>query len=80
MAEVIGQPGFLWARRIRLGQQDADGWAGSLLAYGLASEAALEAYLASPAREGFWRELEAFATVQRAERFWGSVDFAVDPG
>jgi antibiotic biosynthesis monooxygenase (ABM) superfamily enzyme len=79
MAEVIREPGFLWARRCRLEQTDERGWQGYLLVYGLDSRAALEAYLQSPARERFWRELEPFDAVHRAERFWGTVDFTVQP-
>ncbi len=78
MAEVIAEPGFLWAHKDALEQKDDDGWEGYLLIYGLASRAALEAYLASPAREGFWRELEPLNDVHRAERFYGSVDFAIE--
>jgi hypothetical protein len=41
------------------------------------SRAALERYLHSPARERFWRELEPLNDVHRAERFYGTVDFAL---
>ena len=37
-----------------------------------------ERYLASPARERFWRELEPFGDVQRAERFYGTVDLRLE--
>lgn len=75
MAAVIREPGFLWARRCRLEQTDPAGWQAYLLIYGLASRAALEAYLHSAARERFWHELQAFDDVHRAERFYGTVDF-----
>ena len=75
MAEVIKEPGFLWARKCRLEQTDDKGWRGYLLIYGLASRAALEAYLKSPARERFWKELEPLNDVHYAERFYGTVDF-----
>jgi len=78
MAEVIREPGFLWARRCRLDQTDDRGWQGYLLIYGLESRRALEDYLASPARERFWQELVKFDDVHRAERFFGSVDFAIE--
>lgn len=80
MAEVIREPGFLWAKRCRLEQTDERGWSGWLLVYGLASRAALEQYLHSPARERFWRELEPLNAVHRAERFYGTVDFALTAG
>jgi hypothetical protein len=78
MAEVIREPGFLWAKRCRLDQKDDHGWQGYLLIYGLESRAALEAYLASPARQRFWQELVPLDAVHRAERFHGSVDLALD--
>jgi antibiotic biosynthesis monooxygenase (ABM) superfamily enzyme len=80
MAEVLREPGFLWARRCRLEQHDERGWAGWLLIYGLASRADLERYLHSPARERFWRELEPLDAVHRAVRFYGTVDFALEAG
>jgi antibiotic biosynthesis monooxygenase (ABM) superfamily enzyme len=78
MAEVIKEPGFLWARKCRLEQTDDKGWQGHLLIYGLASRAALEAYLQSPARDRFWKELEPLNDVHYAERFYGTVDFELD--
>ena len=78
MAEVIKEPGFLWARKCRLDQTDDKGWQGYLLIYGLASRAALEAYLQSPARQRFWKELEPLNDVHYAERFYGSIDFELD--
>jgi antibiotic biosynthesis monooxygenase (ABM) superfamily enzyme len=77
MAEVITEPGFLWARRCRLEQTDDKGWQGYLLIYGLESRAALEAYLNCPARERFWKELEPLNDVHYAERFYGAVDFEI---
>jgi hypothetical protein len=78
MAEVIREPGFLWAQKCRLEQPDEHGWPGYLLIYGLESRAALEAYLHSPARDRFWQELEPFNPMHHAERFYGSVDFRLD--
>lgn len=78
MAEVIKEPGFLWARKCRLEQTDDKGWQGYLLIYGLRSQAALDAYLKSPARERFWKELEPLNDVHYAERFYGTVDFELD--
>ncbi len=57
---------------------DEQGWLGYLLIYGLESHEALERYLASPARERFWRELEPLGDVQRAERFYGTVDLRLE--
>lgn len=79
MAAVLREPGMLWARRVALEQTDEKGWRGYLLVYALESRAALEGYLHSPAREGFWRELEPLNDVHRADRFWGTIDFAPEP-
>lgn len=78
MAEVIKEPGFLWARKCRLEQTDDKGWHSYLLIYGLVSRAALDAYLHSPARERFWKELEPLNDVHYAERFYGCIDFELD--
>lgn len=78
MAEVIREPGFLWARKCRLEQTDEKGWQAYLLIYGLESHGALEAYLISSARERFWKELEPMNELHRAERFYGTVDFELD--
>ena len=78
MAEVIREPGFLWAKRCRLEQKDEHGWTGWLLVYGLESRDALERYLRSAARERFWRELEPLNAVHRAERFYGTVDLELE--
>jgi len=75
MAEVIREPGFLWARKCRLAQTDERGWRGYLLLYGLESTAALDTYLQSAARARFWQELEPFNAVHDAERFYGTIDF-----
>src|SRR5207248_2822722 len=78
MAEVIREPGFLWTQRCRLEQRDEQGLLVYLIFYGLESHEALERYLASPARERFWRELEPLGDVQRAERFYGTVDLRLE--
>lgn len=78
MAEVKSQPGIGWARRIDLDQTDDAGWKSVLLIYGFENRAALDAYMESPARDGFWEELKQFKGVCRSERFWGDVTFALD--
>ncbi len=37
IAEVVGEPGFLWARRYRLDAESGDGWPAYAMIYGLAS-------------------------------------------
>ncbi len=71
-AEVVAQPGFLWARRIRLEETDSLGWRAFASIYGLESKAALDAYFKNPVREKFAREQAPFAGVMRAERSWGA--------
>jgi hypothetical protein len=74
-AEVVAQPGFLWARRVRLEEVDSLGWRGFCSIYGLESKAALEAYFVNPIREKFAREGAAFAGAMRAERSWGAAEW-----
>ena len=50
LQEVADQPGFLWARMVKLDQTAQDGWQGYVNLYGLESKAALDAYFASSAR------------------------------
>lgn len=73
LQEVADQPGFLWARMVRLEQTAPDGWRGYTNIYGLTSQAALDAYFKSAARERFAAEAAAFASVLRADRMWGAV-------
>ncbi len=73
MAEVAHQPGFLWARRIRLDQDAPDGWHAYLNLYGVESRAALERYFASADRARFAEEAKAYAGVLRTERAWGEL-------
>ena len=77
MVEVCAEPGFLWARKIELDQKDCSSWPGYLLLYGPADRHALDAYMKSPAREGFWKELQDFQAIHYSERFFGATDFAV---
>jgi antibiotic biosynthesis monooxygenase (ABM) superfamily enzyme len=74
-AEVVAQPGFLWARRARLQETDSLGWRAFTTIYGLESKAALDAYFRNPIREKFAREGAAFADVMRSERSWGAQEF-----
>jgi antibiotic biosynthesis monooxygenase (ABM) superfamily enzyme len=75
MAEVRALPGVTSARRVRLEQTDAKGWAGYLLLYEFVDRATLKAYFASADRQRFWRELDAFKDIHYSERFWGDVDW-----
>ena len=78
MADILSQPGVLWAPRINLDQADDRHWKSILLIYGFVSRDALNTYLASPSRQSYWEELEQYADVHTSERYWGDVDVALD--
>lgn len=77
MAEVLAEPGVLSARRVMLEQPDENGWPCCLLIYDLESRESLDAYLESPARDRFWRELKAFKAIHYSTRFWGETDINI---
>jgi hypothetical protein len=73
MAEVAGQPGFRWCKRIRLAR-DADGWQGYSMIYGIESKAAFDAYESNHALKAkFAKEREPFAGHLKMDRFSGEV-------
>lgn len=77
--EVVSQPGFLWCRRLDLGEKDDRGWEAHSMIYGIESRDAFEAYSAnSELAAKFAREREPFAPSLRMERFTGEVTLAVD--
>ena len=80
IADVVGQPGFLWARRFRLDGTDDDGWAAHAMIYGLESLGHLQAYMDSDAARGYAEERETLglAPLLRMDRCWGEVEYAVD--
>ena len=77
IADVVAEPGFLWARRVRLEQDAPDGWHGYIMYYGLESKAALDAYAASEAPKRFAAERKPIEHLMRTERTWGATDFSV---
>lgn len=80
-AEVVAQPGFLFAKRLKLEQKGDDGWDCYLMLYGLASRKALDDYFANTAlHEKFARERASFMQHLRMERFWGKVESTLTPG
>ena len=67
MAEVASQPGFLWARRIRLE-------AGHMMIYGIESKAAFDSYENNlQLKAKFARERAPFEKHMKIERFCGEV-------
>lgn len=79
MAEVLRQPGFLWARRLKLPEEDATGgWSAHALLYGIESREDYEKYMANSALHAkFAKEREPFAAKLRIERYAGEVDFSL---
>ena len=70
-AEVAGQPGFLWCKRIK-----GEGHSHVML-YGIESKAAFQAYEGNAALKAkFAKERAPFEKHMRIERFHGEVDFS----
>jgi hypothetical protein len=82
IAEVVAEPGFLWARRARLLNEDAndDGWPGFAMVYGIESLGHLDRYFESEAPRRFAAERaeKGLDDLMRVERDWGTVEFAAD--
>ncbi len=75
VAEVVRQPGFLWCRRIRLAEKDANGWSGYSMIYGIASAADFEGYSTNKLlHEKFARERAPFEKLLKIDRFAGPVE------
>ena len=69
--EVLGQKGFLWCKRLRLGAHEFS------MLYGIESRAAFEAYEGNKAlKEKVARERAPFEKHMRIERFCGEVEAA----
>jgi len=69
VADVLRQKGFLWCKRLRLGEHEF------AMLYGIASRAAFEAYEANTALKAkFARERAPFEKHMRIERFAGEAD------
>ena len=80
IAEVVGEPGFLWARRYRLDAKSGDGWPAYAMIYGLASMEELQTYFNGEAPKRFARERaeKGLDDLMRVERDWGTVEFGVE--
>lgn len=77
VAEVVGQPGFLWCKRLRIAPQD--GWNGYAMIYGIESRRAFEAYDGNPRLKAkFAAERAPFESSLRIDRFFGEVDFTAE--
>jgi hypothetical protein len=68
IAEVLRQPGFLWAKRISVGEHEF------AMIYGIASKAHFDAYEANkPLKDKFARERAPFEKHMKIDRFAGQV-------
>ena len=73
MAEVAGQPGFLWCKRIKVAK-NADGWNGWSMIYGISSKKDFLAYESNAALKAkFARERAPFEKHLKLDRFDGEV-------
>ena len=71
-AEVAGQPGFLWCRRIK-GENHT-----FMMLYGIESRAAFLAYESNTAlRKKFVEERAPFEKHMKIDRFHGELDFSI---
>jgi len=81
IAEVVDEPGFLWAKRVRLLNDDPDdGWPGFAMIYGIETREHLDRYFAGEAPKRFAAERaeKGLDDALRIERDWGVVEFAAD--
>ena len=73
MAEVAGQPGFLWCKRIRI-EKNPQGWNGYSMIYGIASKKDFMNYENNAALKGrFAKERAPFEKHMKIDRFAGEV-------
>jgi hypothetical protein len=79
-AEMVAQPGFRSARRVRFAEADSLGWRAFATFYALDSKSALDEYFGSPVRARFGREAAAFAGEMRSERSWGAGEYRAQRG
>ena len=77
-AEVVGQPGFKFVKRLKLEQKADDGWDSYMMIYGLESRQALDRYFNDKAMaEKFAKERAPFQKFLRMDRAWGTVDLSL---
>lgn len=74
LADVVAQPGFIWARMITMEQKDDDGWPAYMMMYGLKSREDLENYINSDAPIRYAKEREELGLDEliRANRYIGT--------
>ena len=73
MAEVAAQPGFLWAKRIRI-EKNAEGWSGYSMIYGVSSKKDFLEYENNSALKAkFAKQRAPFEKHMKIDRFCGEV-------
>ncbi len=77
IADVVGFPGVLWARRFRLDEAADDGWDRYLVIYGFESRDVLARYQESELFQSFAEEIKPFEGLFRLQRFFGQVDLEI---
>lgn len=80
IADVVKQPGFLWARRFALEQPSDEGWPAFSMVYGVESLEALRTYFESPVAKGYAEERAqlGFDSLIKTDRNWGTTALVVD--
>jgi Domain of unknown function (DUF4286) len=68
---VLGDPAFLWARKIKLMRPADDGWDRYVVIYGVRSFEDFQKYRQSPLFLGLASELQKFQGTFRVNRFIG---------
>jgi len=71
--DVMTDPAFLWARKVKLMRPAEDGWDRYVLLYGVRSHEDFQKYRDSPLFSGFAAELQKFQGTFRINRFIGEV-------
>ena len=74
LADVVAQPGFIWARMFSMEHSSEDGWPAYMMMYGLESREALEAYFNSDATARYAEERRKLNLDElvRVERYIGT--------
>ncbi|MDH3232136.1 MAG: DUF4286 family protein [Alphaproteobacteria bacterium] len=80
IADVVQQPGFLWARRFTLEEPDDEGWPAFAMLYGVESLEALKTYFESEAAKGYGAERAQLGldALLKMDRNWGVTALTVE--
>jgi len=80
IADVVKQPGFLWARRFALEQPNDEGWPAFSMVYGVESLDALRTYFDGAAAKGYAEERAELGldSLMKVDRSWGTTAYIAD--